>query len=227
MQRRESHQRRVGTRTGDDRQIGIRAVEGEQVGIRRGAFEKGVHPPAIAITPAAGFPLETGGITLRGNVRGNWWEYALTANFLRQEPAHRQMEVTHDLRFDAGAILAVQQPIIGIKADQFRAVGARLAIAPRHDNRLDELLAAPPQTNEFVRKPIEQSRMNWPWCAGAEVVECGSKAFSKEMRPDDIANDAGGERVLFGNQPSGKIETRGILFFESMSQHGRRTLHYP
>ena len=135
------------------------------------------------------------------------------------------MEVTHDLRFDAGPVLAVQQPIVSIETDQFRAVGARLAIAPGHDDRFDKLLATPTEADEFVREPIEQSRMNWPWCAGAEVVECGSKTFSKEVRPDNIANDARGERILFGNQPSGKIETRGILFFESMGQRRRRTLH--
>ena len=67
--------------------------------------------------------------------------------------------------------------------------------------------------------------MTRAWCARSKIVGRGDQTFSKEMRPDDIANNACSKRILFRNNPLGEIEAIGILYFEAMGKRWRIALH--
>ena len=92
-----------------------------------------------------------------------------------------------------------------------------LAIGMAGDDETDHS-AEVPVGHEFGGEPVEEFRVGGGFALGAEVVGLGAEAGAEELTPEPVHDDAGGERVLRGNDPVGEVETRERALFIGLGE---------
>ena len=117
----ERLQRRVGDAPAHVGHICIGTIKCHKVGIGRCAFEKRVHPTAVAILSFAFGPAEVVCVTQRGNLGGHGGKHARAPDLAGEQSRRRQMQVSHYLGLDAQAVLAREQAVERVDVFQFAA----------------------------------------------------------------------------------------------------------
>ena len=75
------------------------------------------------------------------------------------------------------------------------------------------MLQVPLGFHEFNGQPIEQRLVGRKFALGSEVARVLAQRDAEELRPKAVHDDAGGERVLAGDEPLGEVEAVGHAAF--------------
>ena len=84
-----------------------------------------------------------------------------------------------------------------------------------------QLLPRPALFHEFNGEPVEQFGMRRCFGLRAELVDRFHDAATEESLPGSIDDNAGGERVVFANQPAGEGESVGGFTFRKLGEDRR------
>ena len=76
------------------------------------------------------------------------------------------------------------------------------------------MLHIPLGVDELDGKPIEQRLVGREFALGAEVSRVLAQRGAEELCPKAVHDDAGGERVLAGDEPLGEVEAVRHAAFE-------------
>ena len=114
------------------------------------------HPTAVAVRTLADLPLEIVSEALSRNVRGNGREDAWSSDAMSQQSGNREVKVTNDLGLHPFAVLAMEEPVLGVPASQFGAMPGRLLVSAGGDDLPDQFLATPSLIHEPGSEPVEE-----------------------------------------------------------------------
>ena len=78
------------------------------------------------------------------------------------------------------------------------------------DEAADEFFEGPAVGDEVVGEVVEEEGVGGGIASGAEVVDGADEAFTEEVHPDAVDEDAGGEGVLRVGDPLGELEATAL-----------------
>ena len=109
----------------------------------------------------------------------------------------------------AGA--AGEEAIFGVDLDEGGGDFGALAVGAAGDDETEEVLDVPAAVHEFDGEPVEQFGVAGFLALQAEVLDAFDEAGAEEGLPVAVDGDAGGQRVVAGDEPVGEVEAIGAL----------------
>jgi len=218
----EGLQRRIGAFAAHAGVGGIGGIEGGERGIEHAAQGDDVEAATVDFITGAGLPL--GGATDIEDIFRQRRTEAGAADGGFEQAADGKRGVAQDFGVEADAVLTGEEAVEGIGLiGLIGRIMRSLAIGLTHHDALDELFAAPAKAHELGGEVVEEFGMAGGFATGAEVIWRAHEAVAEEFAPKVIHGDAGGERVLRGNEPLGEFEA-GVACLSG--QGGKRGGHH-
>ena len=136
-------------------------------------------------------------------------EDARAAHLEGKQSGRLERTVTDEFRVEPEAAAAGKQEIFFILLGELARDDGGLAVRGAGDDEAVEFLHGPTGLDEIDGEPIEQLGVRGRLALVAEVFEQAHKAVPEEGLPLTIDRDAGGERVLRGEEPAGEGQSVG------------------
>ncbi len=222
----EGLQRGVGAAAADHADFAVAGVEGREGGVGGVAADFGVEAAAMFVGAVADDPVVAaaeGGTEACGGGHGS---DGRAAEFGAEEAGDGEGLVAEEFAAGTEAGAAGEEAVFGILelriADfGLRIGGAILAVGLRGDEGFEEVLQVPTGVHEIGGKEVEEFGVNGEVTLGAEFLAGADDAGAEERFPVAVDGDAGGEGVVFGDEPAGEGEAvAGGVLGEGMEGGG-------
>ena len=146
------------------------------------------------------------------------------ATRLQIEPARGgEHDIAQGLGVQTAAGMAREEAVFRIG---FKQGGSTLTVEPvsaAEHQSANELFNGPTFAHETCGQVVQQLRVGGSFTRDAEVIGRAHESLAKEMLPDAVYKDPGGERVLRAGEPFGQLQTAALLAVNRRGRAGHGT----
>ena len=196
----------VGAVAADHADLAVAGVEGGERGVGGVAADFGVEGAAVFVGAFADDPVvaaaEGGG---EAHVGGHGTD-GRASEFGAEEAGDGEGLVAEEFAAGAEAGAAGEEAVFGVAFGEGGWGGGVLAVGGGGDEGFEEVFQVPTGVHQVGGEPVEEFGVNGEVTLGAEVFAGADDAGAEEGFPVAVDGDAGGEGVVFGDEPAGEGE---------------------